>query len=269
MVNRIGILTMLFQISLGFQRYTYRQNGVSRMLAHVSSSLDPFLKAAEALLPWERVQKKENEAVLDLSNWNKAESGLALSTMAAVENQSAGNVTSSLLTNVDGSKDNDVDTWKDGEIWKMNREALVDRSILPKNCKSGSIEERKLLEAAPQLIRIHPDEVLASTDAALGLGIPVSLLQSEPRILAYPRKYICEETLNFLSNMMMLGSKDVALSLCKSTPKLFLASVEGYMQETSVSKALGAASDAVYSASKSVATDVSAQVRAQRRKRAS
>jgi len=219
------------------------------------------------LLPWEAAAERENAAVLDLSNWNKADSGLALSDTIAVEIQSVCDDGGSAPENVDMKDGAVCATWRNGDIWKRNREALVDRSILPLNCKPGSKEERDLLKASPQLIRIHPDDVSASIDAALDLGIPISLLQSEPCIFAYPREYICEGALNFLSNMMMLRSKDVALSLCKSTPNLFLASIEGYMQERSVRKALGAASDAVYSASKSVAADVSDRIRAQRRKR--
>lgn len=87
----------------------------------------------------------------------------------------------------------DDDTWQNGQRWFVTREALMDLWVLPRDMSKGSWDnyadaaikkEEKVLNAAPQLLRLETALVLESAQTVLNdLKLPPALLRREPILL--------------------------------------------------------------------------------------
>ena len=94
------------------------------------------------------------------------------------------------------------DVWEQGQVWKYTRIKLVNLWVLPRDMSNGawnsyavaaSKGEKRLIEQAPQLLRIPTDDVVSSARTILTeFQLPPALLRREPILLTIGSKRLQE-----------------------------------------------------------------------------
>jgi len=158
---------------------------------------------------------------------------------------------------VDDGVIEDTSDWDQGQRWKVTVENLHNLGI--QNITS-TIQESHILENCPQLFRLETALVQETAKWIIDeFGVrylQTSVLIDNPIILSY-KKEDCIYGLQFMSTMMMTDAKPA----CIVSSTLFLQATQGGIQERSVSAALGEASVATSTATKSIASDTMESLR--------
>lgn len=242
---------------------TTRRTCVRHRTDLFASKLDAsLLDAAGAKLSWEVIEERESKPVLDLNReFGGEDAPLSLSEAMQTSGEADG---PSATVGDEAATEVAAEAWESGEIWMETRNVLVEKGVLTRDSAKEGIDEDGLLASVPQLLRLETDQVGATVEAILDSGIPIALARSEPMVLTYPPSHI-EGGLEFLGTMMMMP-REVTITVCGSTPGLFLGAVEGWMQEQAVKRALGEAGAAADGANQKIAGDVAQGLRALRRR---
>lgn len=211
-----------------------------------SSSLLSMVERAAVPLVWEQLQQRNQQPVLDLTALRKLQYGDDVAS------------TPTPMPTTDTSAENTTCLgWEQGQVWTITRQGLFERGIFPSN--DDIKDDWSFLEQCPQLYRLPSELVLETTDYLLEsfnetLSIDTTgknLILGHQKLLSY-RKSDIEYGLTFLQQMMMLPSKQAAMVTCVNAPALFIAAIDGGIQERAVQDALQSASQATHQANQQV-----------------
>jgi len=139
--------------------------------------------AASVKLPWERLEERNNRAVLDLSSKRG--------------DMSPGDAAQPTTTSIH----NDTAPWEKGQFWKATRVGLEERGLSTEQCVT-------CLQTCPQLLRLDPGVVLETADYVLETAdyviqeFGVDYLADEPRFLLYRVDQV-QYGLEFMGTVMM------------------------------------------------------------------
>lgn len=125
-----------------------------------------------------------------------------------------------------------IDTaWHSGSTWYQTRVKLVNLWVLPRDMSNGAWEaysvaaskgEARVLNKAPQLLRLPTDQVVASARTVLNdLGLPPAVLRNEPILLTIPS----ERLLQAFAQLMEEQDKprEELRTICQDNPDLLIA----------------------------------------------
>lgn len=200
-----------------------------------------FVDAAKVPLLWEQLRATQKRPLLDLSA--KTES-------VVDETGSTGD-----------EQDLQPCEWDLGQYWIATCLELQDLGL---EKLTGAAEQERYVKACPQLLRLPTSDVLETAAWLLETFEGPSIVESDPRLLSYPKVDV-EYGISFLSTMMM-GAMDPIAS-CRASPALFLSGIEGGLQERAVSSALGEASQATSQANQKIVGDAKASFQALKNRR--
>mmetsp|Transcript_82188 Transcript_82188/g.160419 ORF Transcript_82188/g.160419 Transcript_82188/m.160419 type:complete len:252 (+) Transcript_82188:166-921(+) len=195
-----------------------------------------LLASARQLLDWETMEAQAAAPVLTLSK--------ETNTLTLAEGYEEQPVTQEACTSA-----ND-EPWATGDNWAETLSGLKFLGVIDDDGK-------ELLATAPQLIRLNSSSVLDAACFTVDSDVGAASLIAEPVLLTYTATHL-RMGLKFLQTMMGGISETAAMAACASTPKLFVAAVQGALQERAVVDALGAASSATARATETTVGSVSA-----------
>eukprot|EP00747_Dinoflagellata_sp_TGD_P209086 gnl/TRDRNA2_/TRDRNA2_82513_c0_seq1.p1 gnl/TRDRNA2_/TRDRNA2_82513_c0~~gnl/TRDRNA2_/TRDRNA2_82513_c0_seq1.p1 ORF type:complete len:368 (+),score=62.61 gnl/TRDRNA2_/TRDRNA2_82513_c0_seq1:152-1255(+) len=205
--------------------------------ARQSSPFTPeVLDSASQLLSWEKLEQKAAAPVLDLS-YLRHESLLDANKPEAKTEPEEEEITTD---------------WQDGHRWQETRAGLIELGIDGSDCD-------KMLLDLPQLLRLAPENVLASAEAAAKV-VGLEGLVTEPTLLSFLVDDI-REGQDYLSTMMGKPVPVVTIT-CRLQPSLLTTGIDAAIQQRFATAALDAASSATSDAVQSVVAERVANERA-------
>jgi len=224
---------------------TYNKSSSSSLLCSLRSS-EGFVEAAVQKLVWERLEDQQNRPVLNLSERD-----------ASVTDEDSSSSSAS-------SEDEDTSAWDEGQRWRETEQQLM--QLLLDGCSEDDDNNDDnnsigfLLDTSPQLYRLKTAQIV-ETATWMSQEFGTAYVFEEPRLLTYRRSDV-EYGLTFIGIMMMLQNHpEKVKAACQSAPPLLLSAVDGGIQERSVSKALGEASNATYQTNQRIAGDAVATLK--------
>jgi hypothetical protein len=200
---------------------------------------DDLLDRARLPLKWEVQRRDEARPVLDLSARNSDSLSLAEGADQSINRADD-------TTNTDETSQVD-DGWKDGQVWDVTKQHLLDMGI--------AVDQKKLLAAAPQLLRLPTPQIVEAASFLLFYPCGTNssaLLELDPSLMTYladDLKYGLEE---YLPNMMFMGNATFAAGMIQTqltlapsmAVNLVRMGVDGGLDERQISRALGNAGKA-------------------------
>ena len=201
-----------------------------------SSSLPLYdqslIDLASIKLDWEIIKDKNERPTLNLSSRDQSPEDVQ-------------NIENSSCVVLDSSD------WDDGQQWKKTIKGLKELGIFDESDDDKTVET---LTACPQLLRLDTEMILETAKWLLDNGFKSEYILSEPRLLSYPPKEV-EYGIEFMS-IMMMTPKELTKTTILASSQLFIAGIDGGIQEQSVKFALGKASDATRDANQRIAGDM-------------
>jgi len=203
---------------------------------------EELLERARLPLSWEVQRAREAKPVLDLSTRDSDALSLA---------NGAGEFMSTAESR-EGSDDcvegNDDWSWEDGHVWQETEQHLMTLGLLMDGKAPGAkLTPQKVLTEAPQLLRLHPTQIVEAATFLISYQNSTALVEMDPSLLTYwadDLQYGLEE---YLPNMMFMGNRTLAAQMIKTqlafspamAVQLVRMGVTGGLEERQVSRALG------------------------------